>query len=108
MASPAHGDPSPPTAPLPPGGGFWHVGSKWHLTTDGGSRADMPPAYVLDEPTWVKLDSEVRRLQTVETRLTAENDSYRKSAAAWRPSWWIIAGAVATGIATGWYVHSKI
>lgn len=112
LASNAAGDPTPApqTAPLvgTPAAKFWHVGGPWHLSTSSGTSLDMPPAHIVDDPTWSALDLEMRRLQTAETRLTAENESFRKSAEGWRPSWWVIGSAVATGIATGWYLHSKL
>jgi hypothetical protein len=76
--------------------------------TDGGSDLRLPPGYFYDVPAQTKLDDEMRRLQTAETRLTAENASFRKSAAAWSPAWWALAAATATGIVLGWEIHKSI
>ena len=40
----------------------------------------LPPGYFLDEPTWTKRDAELKLAQDLNTRLKAENDSFRKSA----------------------------
>lgn len=49
------------------------------VQTDGGSTLRIPPGYFLDEPTWEKLDLQVRKLQESKTRLEAENTELRKS-----------------------------
>jgi hypothetical protein len=62
---------------------------------------ELPPGRFLAEPTWVRLDDEVRRLQDAEVRLTAANASLRKDAAGWRPGWKSLASAVLVGVALG-------
>ena len=62
---------------------------------------ELPPGRFLAEPTWARLDDEVRRLQDAEVRLTAENASLRKDAAGWRPGWKSLASAVLVGVALG-------
>lgn len=72
-------------------------------TTEGGSTVDLAPGRYLPEPTWTALDLEVRRLQDVETRLSAENAVLRQNAEPHR-STWILAGlALAAGIGVGVY-----
>ena len=78
------------------------------VTTHSGAVLTLPPSYVLDEPTWDKLEVAKREDQDAIARLTAENRSFRLSAADWKPSWWILAGATATGIVIGWYAHEHL
>jgi hypothetical protein len=99
-ASPALADDEPP-CPIPE---IPAESCALHLnkgaTTTGG--LILPPGYYLHPEAWDKLDTEVRRLQEAETRLTAERDSYRKAA---RPTWWWTATAIGTvgaGIVTTW------
>ncbi len=61
---------------------------------------ELPPGRFLDADTWQVLDLEVQRLQTVETRLTAENKSLRKDSESWQPGWKTLLGAFVVG-ATG-------
>ncbi len=69
---------------------------------------DLPPGHFVDRNTWSALDVEMKRAQDAETRLAAENQSLRVSAASVQPGWYVVAGAVLTGLTTGWYVHSKL
>jgi hypothetical protein len=94
--------------PAPPNPNFFHILVPWHLSTASGVNLDLPPSYVLDEPTWAKLDTEVRRLQTTEVRLTAENKSLRDTTSGWQPGWYTVTGVLAAGLALGWYAHSKL
>ncbi len=94
-ASEAFGEPD--TQPL-------HVTESVTLRADNGAEMRVPPGRYLPEPAWVALDVEMRRLQTVETRLTAENTSLRKSVADAGPGWGTAAavvGAIAAGILGG-------
>lgn len=68
---------------------------------------DLPPGHFVDRTTWSALDLELRRAQDAETRLGAENRSLRASAASWQPGWKVLAGAVVSGLALGWYVHAR-
>lgn len=80
------------------------------VTTDGGSTLRLPPGRFLTESVWERLDAEVVRLQAAETRLTAENKSFRASidaGAASGPSWWMLAGAFALGAATAVYIGAR-
>lgn len=100
----AAADPAPPIAPPP----VFHLPEPSTLTTHAGTVLTLPPGYVLDEPSYAKIDADLKDQQTIITRLTAENNSYKITAGAWRPSLWIIAGAVASGIVVGWYAHDHI
>ncbi len=103
-AARALGDPTPAEAPPPT-----HLASSSAVHTDGGSDLRLPPGYFLAEPTWMRLDTETRRLQDAETRLRAENASLRASAATgWQPGWYTVVLAVSGGIALGAYLDHKL
>lgn len=87
---------------------FAHIHTPSHLTTDGGSKLDLPPGYFMSEPSFSKLDNEMKRLQDQETRQTAENKSLRASLDTWQPGWWTLAAAIVVGGSAGWYLHDKI
>lgn len=57
-----------------------HLKSDADCVSTKGSHFQLPPGYELDEPTWAARDAEYRRLQDAETRLSAENASYKASA----------------------------
>jgi hypothetical protein len=63
----------------------------------------LPPGYYLADSAWDKLDLELHRLQEQETRLTAENEVFRKHARAgslgWRGGLLIAGTAFAAGMA---------
>ena len=72
----------------------------------GGGTWVLPPGWWLVPPdTWSDLDTKLRRLQTAETRLTAENTSLRKSARERSSRWYLLTGALSLGLAAGqgWY-----
>lgn len=77
------------------------------LATPTGSYLLPMGAHILDEPSWWKLDAEVRRLQDAETRLAAENTSLRKGSDSWRPGWKTIAGTLLVGVSVGFYVGTR-
>jgi len=58
----------------------------------------------MDESTWSRLDTEMRRLQDAETRLTAENESLRESANEIGFGWYALGAALVVGFAGGLYV----
>ena len=104
---PSHATADPATFSAPPPSPV-HLHTASDLATDGGSKLRLPPGYYLDEPTWSTLDVELHRLQTAETRLTAENASFRKSAAGWQPGWKTIATSLLVGVAGGVYLSRKL
>lgn len=57
----------------------------------------VPAGRYLDEPAWQTLDTEVRRLQAAETRLTAENKSLRGAVSGWQPGWKMLLVAFLAG-----------
>ncbi len=78
-----------------------HVAAPFKVTLASGRVVDMPPSYIAPDPAWVALDVEMKRLQTAETRLAAENASLRQSAQA-SGGWGVVAllaGAFAAGVA---------
>lgn len=87
-----------------------HIESSSHVTTVGGSELDLPPGFFLGEAARAALDTEVRRLQEAETRLTAENASLKASAtdpAGWKPGLYTLATTFVLGMAAGIYLlHS--
>lgn len=70
-----------------------------------GGRVLVVPrlSHVLAPIAWDKLDAEVRRLQEAEVRLTAENESLRKTARSWQPGWKVVLGTLVAGAALGAY-----
>lgn len=85
-----------------------HVHSASHVVTDGGSKLDLPPGYFYDEATHAALDVEVKRLQTVETRLTAENESLRSTLSTWQPPTYLLVTTFVIGLGLGAYLVSKL
>lgn len=85
-----------------------HIHSDSHLITDGGNDLRLPPGYFQDEPTHDKLDQSLKGLQDDKTRLTAENGSLKAAVSTWQPGWYVVLGAVVTGVAAGWYLHDKL
>ncbi len=68
----------------------------------------VPPlSHVLDPVQWSVLDDELKRLQTAEVRLTAENGSLRATAKEWQPGWKILLSTLVVGLAGGVYLGSK-
>ncbi len=90
-----------PYVPTP--GELLHLKTPSTAKTDGGTDLRLPPGYFRDEPSHVKYDLELRRLQEAEVRLAAENKSLRKSAQGISFGWYALAGALVTGFAAGVY-----
>lgn len=74
-------------------------GSPLRCETYKGDKIVLDPGYYLPMDEWFALDEELKRLQTAETRLSAENKELRKPTAQWE----VIAGALALG-ALGGYI----
>ncbi len=85
-----------------------HMRSPSHVVTSGGSQLDLPAGYFLPESTYDKLNTEVLRLQDVETRLTAENKTLRADVATWQPGFYVLATTFVVGLATGVYFYYKV
>lgn len=100
LAESAHGDDYQPAPP-----GLIHLKGPAKLETAKGLKLQLPASYIFDEPTYEKLDTEHKQLETDKVRLTAENKSLRESAAHWKPAWYWIASATVAGIAIGWSAH---
>ena len=65
-------------------------------------------SHIFDPIQWNVVDAELKRLQTVEVRLTAENKSLRTTAASWQPGWRLLLGVAVAGLAGGSYLTWKI
>lgn len=85
-----------------------HIASPSTCKTDGGTDLRLPPGYFLDEPTHQHLDDEMKRLQDVETRLTAENASLKSAVSGWQPGWVTLGLTIAAGAALGWYAEKHL
>lgn len=103
MPSPVDAEPFQPNT-----GDIVHLQSATTGRTDGGTDLRLPPGYFLDEPTFRAKDAEMRRLQELETRLKAENESFRKTAKDWQPGWKTLATTFVLGVAGGVYIYSKL
>ncbi len=103
LASSAGADPITPPSPLPDTAldRVLHVKTPFQIISEGGTNIHVPPGYVLNEPQWGSLDTELRRLQDAETRLSAENDSLRDSAGVGPWTWIIGAASAVVGIILG-------
>ncbi len=77
LASRAAADPAPEN-PCPDPGCYVKKGAV--LVLPSGNALVVPPGYYLDEPTWSRRDAELKLAQDLNTRLKAENESFRKSA----------------------------
>ncbi len=78
------------------------------LGPDGKSYLIPQGSHILDPDAWGKIDAELIRLQDQETRLTAENQSFRNSADEWRPGWVTIAAVLGGGLILGSYIGTKL
>lgn len=81
-----------------------HLQSSSRVVTSGGSILELPPGYFVTEAAWAALDVEMKRLQTVETKLTAENAAIRATLSTWQPPWYIVASSFVIGMAGGMYL----
>lgn len=77
------------------------------LARDDGATRRLPVGRFVDEPSWSMLDTELKRLQDAETRLTAENKSMRETTSGWQPGWISLSTALISGIALGAYVATR-
>lgn len=86
-----------------------HIATTAHVTTDGGSKLDLPPGYFFPEPKYAELNTEVKRLQDAEVRLTAENGSLQAAASApglgWKSVLVVLVVGLGGGIALAEWAH---
>jgi hypothetical protein len=68
----------------------------------------LPAGRFIDEDSWQRMDRETRRLQEVETRITAENKSYEKTARSWQPGWKVLTATFVVGLVAGAYAFEKL
>lgn len=121
IAAPAAADPVPPPTVLPPTPASLptqlvevdlsrpvQLLSDSVVVTDGGSELHLPPGRYYRENVWATLDTELRRLQTQETRLTAENASLKAALGGWQPGWWTLLTVACGAGAAGWWLHGKL
>lgn len=73
LAAPAAAEPLPLPEVIP-------VTESVTLRSDAGLELRVPPGFYVPAPAWAALDLELKRSQTAETRLQAENQSLRASA----------------------------
>lgn len=77
------------------------------LVAPNGTRYTLPVGtHILDGTSWQNLDLEVKRLQDVETRLTAENKSLKGSAQRDAPGWGTAAVLLTLAIIAGGTFHA--
>lgn len=102
----AAADPVPPVAAP----SFAHLNSPRTACTLKGpvSCVVLAPGYYLDEAAWAARETELKRSQDAETRLTAENRSLRGTLASWHPGWMTLVVTLAGSIALGAYLESKL
>lgn len=105
----AHGDcENAPVEPLPTPHVVLDSGPGVLDAPNGRSYFLPVGTHILDGLSWQKQDDEVRRLQELETRLTAENASLRETASGWQPGWKLMLATLVVGVAGGVYIHSKL
>lgn len=68
---------------------------------------ELPAGRFLDETTWLERETELKRAQTAETRLTAENTHMRKDLDGWQPGWKTALLTFVSGVVGGVYLYSK-
>jgi hypothetical protein len=79
-----------------------HFKTSSTVTTDGGSTRRLPAGYFLNEEQWRERDEKLKAAEEARTRLTAENQSLRKSATEY--PWAATALVGAFGVAVGIFV----
>lgn len=78
-------------------------GSPTTCTTTGGTTLSVPAGWILvPPPYWAALDLEMKRLQVVEIKLTAENKSLKTSLMKRPIPWYYVAGAISLGFTAGY------
>jgi hypothetical protein len=84
------------------------------VTGDGELRGPNGKLYVIPQGShivtgevWDERELTLTGLQSDKVRLEAENLSMRRTTDDWQPGWRTLALTLASGIAAGWYIHSK-
>lgn len=85
-----------------------HLKTPSSVVTDGGSKLRLPAGYFVDEPVWLSVDKEFRRLQESETRTLAENKALRSRLDTWSPGWITLATSFAVGAIAGGYLVYRV
>lgn len=85
-----------------------HMRTASHVVTDGGADVRLPPGWFLDEASYAALDTETKRLQDAETRLTAENGSLKQSLSGWQPGWYTMASVLLGGLVLGYEIEKHL
>lgn len=75
---------------------------------DPGDCVRLRPGFWVDEAWWSAHDTEDKRLQDAETRLTVENTSLRAAASGWQPGWKTIGAVFVSAVSLGIYVGRKL
>lgn len=96
--------------PCPDDTCYLHIVSNSSLYTDTSDDVQLrlPPGWFVDEGTWGRMDAEQKRLQDVETRLSAENRTLRTALDGWQPGWMTLSTALVVGLAAGIYIGVKL
>ena len=96
-----------PLEPMPDYAIITHGGELWVPSI--ARRFDVPAGTrVLTQPSWDKLEVELRRLQDEETRRLAENKYLRDQASKWRPGWKTILTTSLSGFLGGVYAYHRL
>lgn len=84
-----------------------HLVAPFAVRSASGLTYHVPPAYVISERAWRELDSEMRRLQTAEIRLEAENKYLRQAPVETPVLSWVALAALSlgTGVAVGLWLQ---
>ncbi len=80
---------------------IWQLKTPSTAKTEGGSELKLPPGYFLDEEAWRERDEKMKSLEESSTRLTAENQSLRRSAQEVSFGWRALGVALLVGVAAG-------
>ncbi len=77
------------------------------LTVASGKTYELPPGRWMAEHVFEEKEAELKAAQESTVRLTAERDSYKKSAEQWQPGWKFAVSALVAGIAIGVYASTR-
>lgn len=98
--------------PVPPAPPFTHLNSPrvacLGTPQDPTECVQLQRGFYMDEPSFTRLDVEMKRLQDLETRLTAENKSLRQKVESWSPGWKLMTVTLLSGVGLGVYAAHKL